>query len=310
MATDWAKIGREAIAQYGVASGRYANQFFLPKPRTSGAKQQTPGQVTNDAPRGWGNPPPTDGVAEGEIVTNSRGEQAVRYPDGSIGRTENDPENMRDVSAPTWFDLQRITFLVLGVFMVVIGLAFLAAPNASNVLQLWSNYEGARFARQARKAGLDIRSGGGDAPKADDKPPPIIEPSPVDDGANDPRPDFGNILNGEISQNAPTPKVKEAARKASETLSGPRPKKTPQKLVEFPDNSPLDWKPKGFGRGKKSRRDTDDYGDDFIEASNNAGKATTRAGPLKGKRMPSNADHAKDREAARKAIEDGGDIQL
>ena len=74
-----------------------------------------------------GNPGEAGNVL-GDVVTNSRGETAIRTPDGSI----INPEGLQDVSSPSWFDLQRIAFVVIGVLLLVVGLAILAAPSASN----------------------------------------------------------------------------------------------------------------------------------------------------------------------------------
>lgn len=112
-------------------------------------------------------------------------------------RQQEQPEfGMEDVSAPSWFDFQRIAYLVLGILFIVIGLTLLAMPKTDDIkdaLDVWTKYELGRGARRARKSGaLD----GGAARIIDNGPnlnPPDRGGGGGDnpDGRNDPRPDFG-----------------------------------------------------------------------------------------------------------------------
>ena len=111
-------------------------------------------------------------------------------------------------SAVSWFDGQRIVFAVLGLGLIVIGVAWLAAPAAGRAFDLWSKLRTFNLAGDVQKR---IKSNAPliavQSPKDDGGSPPSL---PFDDG---PRPDFGPpIIDA-------SPRVKKAAEQAARELA-------------------------------------------------------------------------------------------
>lgn len=207
----------------------YAAQTMLPNhpALTNGGilniVAQQAGSVTNDRPRGWGNPAPTDGttIDEQEAIGN-----ALRGIAGPFAVTPEDtaealasPQNpLRPVM--DWFDFQRVGFLVLGLILIGVGITFIVR-NAGN----------AALDDQLKKAQLDLTNAQlRQQPKREQ---PVLKairgvtkrkPSnlnPPRDHSGDPRPDFGRPLID----------------------------------ADIPDRTPLwgDERPGGFGRAKTKR---------------------------------------------------------
>lgn len=113
--------------------------FYNPYGMTAAASGygRTTVSQPGDTPSTYGygqNPLPTDGV----LVTNERGEQAVRYPDGSIGSTEG----LVDVGSPTIVDqvrewlgqaVPRVGVFILGALLIVLALYLLVRGNSNGI---------------------------------------------------------------------------------------------------------------------------------------------------------------------------------
>jgi len=302
-----------AIGSQGTGQGQgFAAQFFSPVMSTqiSNIINPTDGTYPNNGRAGGLEPPDApvnvnNTVSGGANRPNYSLEDLIEHHGGEAGENVGAPSsgalnnsNGAPPAGAPWLDGQRIGFLVLGIILVGVAVAWLAAPKASDllteVIKLKSLGALDRVGRPKKEASI-IET------KPEPKKDPPNEPM-LDDGARDPRPSFkgdGDFIEGELSDNGPAPAIEKAARRAARELDH-----TPGKPVPFTGEAKRTYEKQMARYAEIDKQNapkkkeapapieiegvTDAFGDAATKAKDQAkDPSTPRAKPIKKKRDPS-----------------------